>query len=244
MFDYRLALMTGVDFPIPELQLCIHQPTIKEISMLGEEVFFMGVQLLSINKDMYGEDELLLKGTSNFQLFMMMMNETVFQDRKNEVLAVLDLFFPNAKVAITPRSLIINHDDIISIIDEGNFEILQQIVGQICCLKQEQEDKFNPESEQAKEIAAALMKARKKTAEAKNLERGNESMLGQYLSILTVGVNSMSLKDCIELTLFQVHDLVERYSLYMNWDLDIRSRLMGAKGDKPVENWMKPIHKN
>jgi len=28
----------------------------------------------------------------------------------------------------------------------------------------------------------------------------------------------------------------------MNWDLDIRSRLAGAKGDKPVENWMKQIH--
>ena len=32
MFDYRLALATGVDIPIPELQTVIHQPTIKEIS--------------------------------------------------------------------------------------------------------------------------------------------------------------------------------------------------------------------
>ena len=67
-------------------------------------------------------------------------------------------------------------------------------------------------------------------------------MFGQYLSILTIGIGSMTLQDCVNLTVYQLYDLIERYTLYMNWDLDIRSRLAGAKGDKPVENWMKPIH--
>ena len=244
MFDYKLALATGVDIPIPELQTIIHQPDITEISMIGEKDFFTGIQLLNIDKDLYGGDDFLLRDTSKFHLFMMMMNEPIFQDRKTEVIIVLDLLFPNTTVIITPRSLLINHDDITSMIDEGNFEILQQILARMFCLKKEEVDKFNPENEKAKAIADKLMKARRKTAEAKSLERGNESMLGQYLSVLTVGINSMSLKDCMELTVYQLYDLVERYSLYMNWDLDIRSRLMGAKGDKPVENWMKPIHKN
>jgi hypothetical protein len=43
MFDYKLALMTGVDIPVPELQTIIHQPSIKEISMIGETDFFMGI---------------------------------------------------------------------------------------------------------------------------------------------------------------------------------------------------------
>jgi hypothetical protein len=30
--------------------------------------------------------------------------------------------------------------------------------------------------------------------------------------------------------------------LYLNWDIDIRARIAGAGGDKPVENWMKQIH--
>jgi len=37
-------------------------------------------------------------------------------------------------------------------------------------------------------------------------------------------------------------DLVERYMLYTNWDLDVRSRLAGAKGEKKLDNWMKNIH--
>ena len=85
------------------------------------------------------------------------------------------------------------------------------------------------------------MKGRKKVAAAKAAEQGDGSIIGQYLSVLTIGVSSMSLKDCLDLTIYQLYDLVERYTLYVNWDIDIRSRMAGAKGDKPVENWMKPI---
>ena len=35
--DIRLALITGVDIPIPECQITAHQPSIKEIAMIGEE---------------------------------------------------------------------------------------------------------------------------------------------------------------------------------------------------------------
>jgi hypothetical protein len=41
--DTRLALMCGVDIPIPECELTIHQPRIKEISFVGERDFFIGI---------------------------------------------------------------------------------------------------------------------------------------------------------------------------------------------------------
>ena len=46
----------------------------------------------------------------------------------------------------------------------------------------------------------------------------------------------------MDLTMFQLYDLVERYGLYVNWDIDIRSRLAGGKPDKQPDNWMKNIH--
>jgi hypothetical protein len=52
----------------------------------------------------------------------------------------------------------------------------------------------------------------------------------------------MSLQDAMDLTMFQLYDLIERYMLYLNWDMDIRSRLAGAKPDSQPENWMKNIH--
>jgi hypothetical protein len=41
----------------------------------------------------------------------------------------------------------------------------------------------------------------------------------------------MSLEDCTNLTMYQLYDLVERYSLYVSWDMDIRCRLAGGKPD-------------
>jgi hypothetical protein len=87
------------------------------------------------------------------------------------------------------------------------------------------------------------MKARQRVAEL-NKNKNSGSMLGRYLSILTIGINSMTLEDCYNLTLYQIYDLMERYTLYLNWDLDIRARMAGAKGDKPIEDWMKNIHEN
>lgn len=241
MFDYRLALATGVDIPIPELQTVVHQPNIIEISMIGETEFFIGIQILCINKSMYIEDEALLSQTSNFELFITLMNEKTMADKKTSVLQVLSLIFPTAKVIFTPRSMLLNFDGLNVTIDEGNFEILQQILQEMFCLGKTDQSTFNPADKKAREIANKLMKSRQKVA-AMKAQENNGSMFGQYLSILVVGIGSMSLAECGKLTMYQLYDLVERYTLYINWDLDIKSRLAGGKPDKPADNWMKNIH--
>ena len=241
-FDYRLALMTGVDIPIPEIGLVLHQPTLQEISRLGETEFFIGIQVLCINKTMYIEDQALLDQTTNFQIFTTMMNEKQMADKKQNVLQTLMLLFPSYTAMITPRSLVLQQKqtkDIITI-DESNFEILQKLFSTLFCLENAGQQAFNPADKKAKEIAEKLMRGRQRVAAQK--ESGSGSMFSQYLSILTVGLQSMSLKDTIELTMYQLYDLVERYMLYVNWDLDVKTRLAGGKPDKPVDNWMKQIH--
>ena len=234
-FDYRLALMTGVDMPIPELGLVLHQPTIQEISRLGETDFFIGVQVLCVNKTMYIEDQALLDQTTNFQIFATIMNEKQMADKKKSVIDALGLLFVGKKAMITPRSLMIGD----AMVDENNFEILQQILNKTFCLENAGQQAFNPGNERAKEIAKKLMKARERVAAQQS---SGGSMFSQYLSILTVGLQSMSLKDTIELTMYQLYDLVERYMLYVNWDLDVRTRLAGGKPEGQVDNWMKQIH--
>lgn len=240
MFDHRLALMTGVDIPIPELQITVHQPTIKEISMIGEQDFFIGIQMLCVDKKVYVEDEGLLANTTNFQIFMTMLNQQQMTDKKQAVQQVLTLLFPQAKIIFTPRSILLNINQENIIIDEGNFEQLQDVLIQQFCLQGSGQEQYNPTDKKAREIAQKLMKARQKVAKLKATENSG-SMFTQYLSVLTVGT-SLTLKDAMELTMYQLYDLIERYSMYLNWDIDIRSRMAGAKGDKPVENWMKQIH--
>ena len=103
MFDLRLSLMAGTDIPIPELQLTLHQPKIKEIALMGEADFLVGIQCLSIQKSMFVQDRKAHAEINNFQIFMMVMNEKEVQDKKQQVISVLTVLFPKHKVIFTPR---------------------------------------------------------------------------------------------------------------------------------------------
>ena len=236
--------MCGTDIPVPECQLVIHQPRIKEISFIGEQDFFIGAQCLCLNKTMFIEDKNVLSNTNNFQIFMTIMQEKETKDKKDDVISVLQLLFPKYKPLITPASLLLNSIDggNNAIIDESNFEILQNVLRSVFCVNEGPMDQqtFNPANAKAKEIADKLMRGRKRVAEQK--VAGNNSIFSQYLSILTVGLNSMSLQDLMDLTMFQLYDLIERFGLYTSWDIDIKSRLAGGKPDKEPDNWMKNIH--
>lgn len=238
----NLALMTGVDIPIPEFKVSIHQPTIKEISYIGEEGFFIAIQYLCIEKSMVIKDESLLSDLTNFQVFMTVLQDESNREGKRYVEHLLTLLFPTYRVFFTPRALSLQGEQPVTI-DEKNFEILQNICKQIFCTSSAlggSGQSFNPQGKRAQEIAEKLAAGRKKIAAEKG---GNKSdTLSRYLSILTVGINGMSLKDCMDLTLYQMFDLIERYSLYTNWDIDIRCRLAGGKPDDKPDDWMKNIH--
>ena len=235
--DLRLSLMTGIDIPIPECQLILHQPKIQEIGFIGETAFFTGAQCLCINKSMY-EDT--MPNATNFSIFLMLIQDERARDKKENVVQVLTLLFPSYQIMFTPRAIIFNQEEENFIIDEGNFDSLQEVLKQVFCLGASGQESFNPANDKAKEIADKLMRARQRVAAEKGTTTG--SVFTQYLSILTIGLHSMSLADIMDLTVFQLYDLVERYMLYTNWDLDVRTRLAGGKPDSKPDNWMKIIH--
>ena len=170
------------------------------------------------------------------------MTEKETADKKFAVQQVCPLLFPNYKVIFTPRSMILIGEGQTIQIDENNFDYLQNALSDICCMKTGPMDQqaFNPANEKAREIAEKLMRGRQRVAEQKGTS--NTSVFSQYLSILTVGLNSMSFQDCMNLTIYQLYDLVERYMLFVNWDMDVRCRLAGGKPDSQPDNWMKNIH--
>ena len=239
--DYRLAMMCGSDLPVPECQLILHQPRIKEISLLGEQEFFIGAQCLTLNKSMFVQDKEVLENINNFQIFMMVMNEKEAKDKRNATQQVLQLLLPSYKVLFTPRTLIFSQEGQNTIIDETNFDFFQEVLKLVFCAKNGPMDQqsFNPQDQKAKEIAEKLMRGRARIAAEKG--GSNSSVLSQYLSILTIGT-SMQLQNLMDLTMFQLYDLIERYDLYINWDIDLRSRLAGGKPDKHPDNWMKNLH--
>ena len=239
--DLRLALMCGIDIPIPECQLIAHQPTLQEIAFIGEEDFFLGAQVLNVHKKMIAQGENLLEDINNFHIFMTIITEA--SDKKEAVKKVLQITFPNYKINFLPRSLLFVRENDNATVDENNFEIFQSVLREIYCLTSSSinQGAFNPADDRAAEIARKLMRGRERVA-AQNGTSAQGSIFSQYMSTLTVGLNSMSLQDCMKLTMYQILDLEERYMLYINWDMDIRSRLAGGKPDSQPDNWMKNIH--
>ena len=235
-------MICGADLPVPECQLVVHQPTIKEISLIGEKNYFTGAQCLTLNKSMFVvEGKNVLGDLNNFQIFMMVMGEKEAKEKKDATIQTLQLVCPNYKTAFTPRSLVLMAPNQSITIDENNFDYFQDVLRLIFCSKNGPMDQqsFNPQGSKAQEIAQKLMRGRDRIAKEKG--GSNASVLSQYVSILSVGLG-INMLDLINLTMFQIYDLIERYGLYMDWDIDLRSRLAGGKPDKSPENWMKNLH--
>lgn len=235
--DYRLALLTGTDIAIPELQLALHQPSLEEISMIGELEFFIGAQCLCINKTLYIEDERLLSQTTNFQIFMTIMTEKSQADKRNATERLLSLLFPssNSIMFLPSGSLMINQGDQNVIIDENNFEVFQAVLKDVFCLAESGQEAFNPGNEAAKKIADKLMRARQRVAAQKTAENGQGSVFARYLSILSIGLH-IPMTELKKYTMYMIYDNVERYMLYTNWDLDIRQRLAGGTPDSSPDD--------
>ena len=238
--------MAGIDIPIPELQLTIHVPVIKEIALMGETKFFMAVQYLCLDKESLIQDETLLSSLTNFQVLMKVLEQSQDKDKKNAVIMLLTLLLPDYIPVITRNSIILTKqgENQPLLIDDNNFDIFQSVLKEILCVNslfQGNNVIYNPANDRAKEIAEKLMRGRRKVAEIKS-KGNNESVLTRYISILTIGSNTMSLEDCLNLNMFQIFDLMERYNAFIEWDVDLRVRLAGGKPDKPVESWMRDIH--
>lgn len=244
--------MTGIDIPVLEIQAAVHQPTVTEISYMGEMNFFQAAQTFCFNKEMLiaankDKGNNLLSTMTDFQIFMTLISDQKIQDlqvRQQNMLSFFMLLFPKYKPNILPRGILfVNPEENASFtLDDNNFSILQEIVSQMCCLNKDGGNGgFNPIDDKAAEIAQKLMRGRERSATSKG-EKLDSGILSRYVSILTIGLESMSLNDCLNLTIYQIYDLIERYGLYTSWDLDIKSRLAGGKPDSKPDDWMKNIH--
>lgn len=249
MFDMRLALELGLDIPIPECQCILHQPKLKEIAIMGENDFNIGVQVLCIDKNSIQFSDLInLDEINNFNLLMRFLEDKEAADKKQTVKDVLSLVFNQYKIILTPRSILCNKDGENLIIDEGNFDSFQKVLKKIFCLDRSKKDKdndvpetYNPANDAAKRIAEKLYKGRKKIAEIKTNKYPDDSVLSRYTSVLAIGLG-YTIEEISNLTFFQIIDLFERYTSKVRYDTDISVRLAGGKPDNQPDHWMGPLH--
>ena len=244
-----LALLAGIDIPFPQAQLIIHQPTIKEISYIGEEEFFTGYELINFSKNLLTEEKKSsLEDQSNFDILIAILREknVVMQKNRNCVMLVLTLLFPEYIIDINNEGLIFEHNETKEkhIINNDNFEDFKIVFNSIFNFNEDEASKeLNPDGALAKRIADKLKKRHQKLEELKkNSEKGGKTtFLDRYISILTIG-QGRDMNSYFQYTIYQLLDEFKRFQLKQNYDIYIQAKMAGAKDLEEVEEWMKDIH--
>ena len=242
--DNDLLLLSGNDIPFIEAQITIHQPTIKEIAYLGEEVFFTGCELINFSKDILPEeDKMNLEDKTNFDILIAILKErnAVMQKNRNCIEMVLALIFPYYSIDISYNAIELKKDKEIHLIDNNNFEAFKIIFNKMFSVNKENSRDYNPSGEIAKQIAKKLKKRHQKLAEIKNESNKKIDILSRYVSILTIGENK-DMNSLLNLSVYQLFDEFERFKLKMSYDTYFQAKMAGAKDLKEVEDWMKDIH--
>lgn len=245
----ELQLLAGTDIPFPEAQVTIHQPTLKELSYLGEDKFAYGYQLLKFSKDILNEqDKINLSNYSDFDILMQVVenkkHESTLSDSVTNMKYVLILLFPRYEVSIENREIVLTDEGGKHIINSDNFAAFKKIIFQIFCIFNSKEEKdeanFNPSGALAQKIADKLRKRHQQLAEQKG-KNGKVAILSRYTSILAVG-EQKDINSFMNYTMYQLNDEYQRFVLKMNYDMYIKAKLAGAKDVKEPEDWMKDLY--
>ena len=237
-----LLFLSGNEIPFIGAQLIIHQPTIKEIGLIGEETFFTGCQLLNFSKNLLNEeDKVHLEDKTNFDILIAILREqnAVMQKNRNCVNMVLALMFPDYKISMQQDCILLEKEDMQYQINNNNFEEFKEIISIMFHLKQDDSATFNPSGALASRIAAKLQKRHQKLAEDKPDKKID--ILSRYISILSVAQHK-DMNILLNYTLYQLFDEFKRNELKMGYDMYVKAQLAGAKDLKEVEDWMQDIH--
>lgn len=238
----ELLLLSKNDIPFLEAQISIHQPSIREISFIGEKVFFSGCQFLNFSKNLLPiEDRSVLEGQSDFDIFMTIMRDAEKLEAKAHAKAVLNLIFPNSNIKFTDKEILLATENNISRINNTNFDTFKDILVSMFCLndKDGAGGGYDPIDKRAAKIAEKFQKAQQK--KHKEDGDGRVAILSRYVSILAVG-ESKSINDLMEYSVFQLEDEFKRFQMKYSFDINLQARMAGAKDVEDVDNWMDDIH--
>lgn len=246
----ELMLLAGTDIPFvsTQAQINIRQPSIKEISYLGEEQFFMGCELLSFSKNSLPlEEQKKIQDKEDIDILLSILNDRKnIKSKKSKICVIMmfSLLFPDYRIGFKKDYIgfVKQGEEGEHKIDKTNFEEFKEIIIEMFCLKKNdsQGGAYNPGNALAAEIVEKLRKGREAAAKQKG-ERKKIAILSRYVSILAVG-EKKDMNSLLGYTVYQLFDEYERFMLKQNHDLYLKAKLAGAKDLEEVEEWTKDIH--
>lgn len=244
----QIVLQTGIDIPFEQAGLIIHQPTIEQISFLGDQKnFFNGCNYLTFSKNVLSyKDKNNLQNLDDFDILMTVLKEKDATIQYNKVCMqlVLSLLFPEYKINFLPFSIMLlrKENDKVErfLIDKNNFNSFKIILTDMFCLQDffKKINKYDPAGVQSEALVKKFEERARKLAKIKGQKDEGIKLLSKYISVLSVGEN----KDKNELkkyTVFQLFDEYNRFIEKQQFDFYISAKLAGVKDLEEIQDWTK-----
>ena len=231
------------EIPCVELGLTIHNPSIEEISMIGETSFFKGLRVLTFSKeDLSGLSEELQDAT-DFSLLMFVLNTQEYAHFRKDVEKVFQIIFPNCQILIKTDSILISDVEkkSMTFLREGNFGEFVEIIKVVFDLKN-QKDEFNPANKATERLIEQIKRGREKIKREKEAfeDKKDENVLANLVSIMSIGMG-IDINVLKKYTVIQLLNSFERYQLKLASDRYFMARVQGAEGLDEPEDWYKSL---
>lgn len=238
--NFSLLDTAQIDYEFCDLK--IHQPTLKELSegLKEEQYLFFCLKIFSDSlKDMFS-----IMGITGqlkeYDFLYLLLSDNPLTREKYAIQRIylnkfLEILFPKAEIEIYNDNIMIKENDLIIMINDDNLQEFKQIIRKMFKLdflfsNNGQGSDYNPANEAARKIAEKFKKSQIKLA----AEKGEVNRIGiieNYVSILSVGLNTTPKHICETMTLYNLLTIFERFKMRLEWDLDIKIKLAGGGGE-------------
>lgn len=236
---------SGVDYYIKELNVVIHQPSYKEVSMVGERAMFVFTKVINLSVDEVKLSDALddlseaeINSLNDFTIFLYFIKE---KELKRIFLSFMTLLFPNYLIKIQEDFISLkyktdNGDEIEARIDQFNFDLFKTHINMIFPIKDNATgEEYNTQGKIANEIKEKLLKGRAKANEQSDKEDSID-VFGRYCLIISIG-NSLDYDKTLSLTIAQINQQYRAYCHKREYENYKDLMLARAKDLKPVEDW-------
>lgn len=245
MKNNPLLFFTNNDIPFPSAKMIIHNPTINELSLIGEESFRIALQMiLHMPQELKSQDNFDSTNKEDFDIFIEMINrkDEKSLEYKNHFTDLLSLIFPTYAFRIRQKDIqFLSHakeDKDNHFIDSANFKDFCEIISKIFPSDDAENASYNPADRRAEKIAEKLKKRKKNNGQ--NIDTNSISVYRRYASIMSIGMK-MDLNVFLNYTVNQLETQFKRYILYLKHKNTFDIRLAGGTVEEEVEDWMQEV---
>lgn len=245
--------LSGMPILIPDCNIAVTQPTIRDICAIGEESFLLSLELFTGIEKVVGsikEGNSQLERYDDFQVLLVMLHQD--KSLMESLQGLFSIIFPDYLCQLDNGCINFRKEKggkIVGQVNPRNFDGFKDTLRELFMpsgLDDDEEEDFNPVNDAAAAIAEKLKEARRKRAEMKKKEEGDrkQSLFATYASTLSVGLG-VDVNVFFGYTPFQLYDAFTRYTKKMSYDLYQKvatTPLMDAsKMDEP-DNWIGSIY--